>query len=269
MKLLDQLNRKIGRYAIRNLMLYIIVLNVAAFIFLYTAPELGGKLALNPYLIRQGEIWRLITFVAYPPSSSPLFLAFALYLYYMIGNTLENQWGSFKFNVYYLLGVLGIIASAFISNSVIGSAFYLNLSLFLAFARLYPNFTLMIFFVLPVKMKWLAWFNWALFGLQLIQGSAADRAAIIATLLNYFIFFGKDIVTNTKSASTGYYRKKAYQSNMKSVHKEYHHKCTVCGRTELDDKDLEFRYCSKCDGYHEYCMDHLHDHEHIKGDDQV
>lgn len=266
MKLLDKLERKIGRFAIRNLMLYIIVMNVAAFFFIYTAPEMQSKLALWPSLIKQGEIWRLITFVAFPPTFSPIFLAFALYLYYMIGNTLEHQWGSFKFNVYYFLGILGIIASAFISNSVISSAFYLNLSLFLAFARLYPNYTLMIFFVLPVKMKWLAWFNWALFALQLIMGTTAQRAAIIATLINYFIFFGKDIITNTKSASTGYYRKREYQSKMKGLHKDYHHKCTVCGRTELDDKEIEFRYCSKCDGYYEYCMDHLHNHSHIKND---
>lgn len=266
MKFLNKLERKLGRFAIANLMLYIIVLNLATFFMIRVAPQTRYLLSLSPYLIRQGEYWRLISFIAYPPNTSVIFLAFALYLSYLIGMSLENEWGSFRFNIFYLLGIIGTIACAFIANTTIMSAYYLNLSLFLAFARLYPNFELRIFFLIPVKVKWLAWISWGFFALQLFLGPLAVKAAITAALINYFIFFGKDIITNTKSTAVGSYRKQAYKSKFRGLEKDYHHKCTVCGRTELDDKDLEFRYCSKCDGHHEYCMDHLHDHEHIKND---
>lgn len=267
MKLLDKLERKLGRFAIKNLMLYIVVANAVVYFFINYSPVPVStviNLALIPDLIKQGEVWRLITFVFYPPNASLIFIVFVLYFYYMIGSTLEHEWGSFKFNVYYLIGVLGTIIGSFITDIPVFSSFYINLSLFFAFARLYPDFQVLLFFIIPVKMKWLAWFNWAFFAYQIATGNKYTRIAAIMALINFFIFFGKDIITNTKSNTKSYYRKKQYNANMDSCKKDYMHKCTVCGRTELDNKDLEFRYCSKCDGYHEYCMDHLYNHEHIK-----
>ncbi|WP_113675382.1 rhomboid family intramembrane serine protease [Vallitalea guaymasensis] len=265
MKFLNRLERKLGRFAIRNLMLYIVLCNAFVYIFMNFAPmQTTINLALIPQLIKQGEIWRLVTFVFFPPTTSMFFLVFVLYFYYMIGSTLEHEWGSFKFNIYYLLGVIGAIVGAFITDTPVFSSFYINLSLFLAFARLYPDYQILLFFIIPVKMKWLAWFNWAYFAYIILMGNSSARLAAIMALINFFIFFGKEIITGTRNTTTSYYRKKQYNAGLNSNKKAYVHKCTVCGRTELDDKNLEFRYCSKCHGYHEYCMDHLHDHEHIK-----
>ncbi|MCT4542891.1 MAG: rhomboid family intramembrane serine protease [Vallitalea sp.] len=265
MKFLNKLERKFGKYAIKNLMLYIVACNAFVYLFMRISPKQTIlNLALVPSLIKQGEVWRLVTFVFYPPNATLIFIIFALYFSYLIGSTLEHEWGSFKFNIYYLLGVLGTIIGAFITDTKVTSSTFINLSLFFAFARLYPDFTVLLFFILPVKMKWLGYFNWAIFAVTIIFGDGSIRVAAIMALINYFIFFGKDIITRSKTSTSNYYRKKQYNNNFNNVKKDYHHKCTVCGRTELDDKDLEFRYCSKCDGYHEYCMDHLHNHEHIR-----
>lgn len=265
MRLLNKLERKFGRFAIKNLMLYIIIGNIIVYFLLKIQPtETVYKLSLIPYLIKQGEIWRLITFIFFPMADSPLTFAIKIYLYYLIGTTLENEWGSFKFGVYYLIGMVSTIAGAFIADIAIYNTMFLNLSLFLAFARIYPDFELMMFFVLPVKMKYLALINLGYFVLTIIGGNTSYKVAAIAALVNYLIFFGPDIVTGGKYNASNLYRKKQYESNFKNINKKYHHQCTVCKRTELDDKELEFRYCSKCEGYYEYCMDHLHNHEHIR-----
>lgn len=267
MKLLDILEKKFGKFAIRNFMLYIIGTNVFVFLLQMFYPIAYDLFSLNPYRILEGEVWRLLTFIFIPPTSSLLFLFFVLYFYYMIGNTLEREWGSFKFNVYYLIGVIGTIVSAFITGQIMYGSIYLNLSLFLAFARLYPEFRVLIFFIIPVKMKWIAWLNWGFFAFTIIFNGWAVKIAAIVALINYFIFFGKDILTNRKRSANAYYRKKQYQSKMNvkstTTNKESYHKCTVCGKTEQDDETLEFRICSKCDGHYEYCMDHLKNHEHI------
>lgn len=139
----------------------------------------------------RGQIWRLFTFIFVPPASSVLTLALALYFYYFIGSTLERVWGTFRFNVYYLCGLLGCMAAGLITGY--GSNDYLNLSLFLAFAYLFPNHEVLLFFIIPIKMKYLAYLDWALFAISLIFGSWASRAAVIASLINFFLFFGPDI----------------------------------------------------------------------------
>ncbi|MFW6029985.1 MAG: rhomboid family intramembrane serine protease, partial [Halanaerobiales bacterium] len=222
------------------------------------------RLVLNPYLVMQGEVWRLLTYIFIPPTFSPIFLIFVLYFYYMIGMNLENTWGSFKFNVYYLIGIIATTVVTFFTRGT-ATSFYLNLTLFLAFARLYPNFQILLFFIIPVKIKYLAWLNWAFFLFTILTGPMSQRITIIVALSNYFIFFGQDIINDIK-------RKKRVQHNRKRFYKkspvswgdEAIHKCTVCGITEKDDPKMEFRYCSKCNGAYEYCSKHLNDHEHIK-----
>ncbi len=261
MKLLNKLERKFGKIAIPNLMTYIIFGNLIAFILGLYNQKIISQLMLYPEKILNGEIWRIFTFIFIPPDMSPIFIIFALLLYYTIGTSLEHEWGTFKFNIYYLIGCIGIIIASFIFNMPMGNG-YLNLSLFLAFARLFPDFTILIFFVLPVKIKYLAWIDWAVFIFTIIFIPGLRIVAIVS-LINYFIFFGKDIVTNRKHARSSYKRKQKYNTKLKDS-KNYFHKCEVCGRTEKDDENLEFRYCSKCNGEHEYCMDHLFTHEHIK-----
>ena len=257
--------KKLGKYSIRNLMLYITVLNGIVFLLMYADREglFITKLMLVPSLVMQGEIWRLVPFLFIPPNSSPMWIIFTLYFYYMIGSTLEQEWGSFKFNIYYLVGVLGTIGAAFLLGSV-STAMYLNFSLIFAFSYLFPNFQILIFFILPVKMKYfslvyailLVFSFWStpLYGLITVGGS----------ILNFILFFGKDIIVRLATGRKVYYNRRSFEAKIpKNV---TIHKCTVCGKTEKDDKNLEFRYCVDCEGDYEYCMEHLHTHEHVKGD---
>lgn len=195
MKFLYKLERKYGKFAIKKLMLHVTILNAIVYLASYlfdNTLNLVSYMALVPELVMQGQIWRLITYVLVPPLGVILFTAIALYFYYFVGITLENRWGSFKFNAYYFLGIILTAAASMISGqTVIGT--FLNLSLFFAFAMLYPNMQILFFFVIPMKVKYLAYFNAAFYAYRLIAGTSSDRVAIIGSLLNFFIFFGADI----------------------------------------------------------------------------
>lgn len=193
MKFLYKMERKFGKFAIKNLMLHITILNAIVYLASYIFQlDLTAYMALAPDLVMQGQVWRLITYVFVPPNVSIIFTAITLYFYYFIGISLERRWGSFKFNVYYLLGIILTAAASMISGyTIVGT--YLNLSLFFAFAMLYPNMEVLFFFVIPMKIKYLAYLDAAFYAYTLIRGTASDRIAIIGSLLNFFIFFGPDI----------------------------------------------------------------------------
>ncbi len=222
MKWINKLERKYRRYAISNLMTYIIALNAAVYVINLLIPQsnLYAKLALNPAMILRGEIWRLITFLFLPPSSSPIFIVFVLYFYYLVGSNLEYQWGSFRFNIYYLIGVLSTIAASFISYAITGfglvSPEHLNLSLFLAFAHLFPYFEVLLFFFIPIKVKYLAWFNWAFIVFALIFRPLPMKLAAIASVVNYFIFFGSDLITTIKLRIQTYKKRKRFREAFKN-----------------------------------------------------
>lgn len=265
MKFLDRMERKFGKFAIKNLMTYIISANAIFYVLIYVLgnTKLLNLMILIPERVMNGEIWRLITFVFIPPSTSILWIVFTLYFYYLVGSELESHWGSFKFNIYYLCGIIGTIIGTFIGGSIGMGATFINLSLFLAFAKLYPDFELLIFFVLPVPMKILAWIDWFYIIYNIVVSpSNAMRIAAIFAVLNYLLFFGKDIIKNLKPKKN--VTKKRDFKVIRNTEKPYVHKCTVCGITENDDPDMEFRYCSKCSGAREYCMKHIRDHEHIQ-----
>lgn len=262
MKLLYRLERKFGKFAIKNLMNYIIFANALVYVLDYLMPGFSYNLLFDLPSILHGQIWRIFTFVFIPPDASLFFIILALYVSYLIGNSLEHEWGTFKFNLYYLLGVLGIIIGSSVTNYSM-SNYYLNLSLFFAFAKLFPLEEFLIFFIFPVKVKYLGWISWIFFILTLIFAPLLLKITAILAIINYFIFFGKDIVMGRKHASSNYSRKKTFRANAR-VDKEHLHRCEICGRTDQDDADLEFRYCSKCEGQHEYCMEHLFGHTHIK-----
>lgn len=259
----DKLEKKFGRFAIKNLMYYIVGLN--ALVFMLTLVDTTGvfvnKLELIPSLVLKGEVWRIVSYVFIPPSSSAIFMVFVLYLYFLIGTSLESEWGSFRFNLYYILGMLGTTISAFITSSPTTST-YINLSLFLAFARIYPDYELLMFFILPIKIKYLALLDWLFIIYSIVFYPLPLKLAAVASVVNFLVFFGKDILLNSKNRTSSYYRKQKFISSMPDKNHTIH-KCTVCGMTELDDPNMEFRYCSKCSGRHEYCMKHLKDHEHI------
>jgi Uncharacterized membrane protein (homolog of Drosophila rhomboid) len=259
----DKLERRFRNFGIKGLMTYIIALNVVVFI-LYKMDQTGmflGKLELVPGLVLQGEIWRLVTYIFIPPTFSPIWLLFVLYFYYLIGNSLEHEWGTFKFNLYYFIGMLGTTAFTFITGGT-GTPFYLNLSLFLAFAYIFPNYQILIFFILPVKVKYLAWLDAAFIIFSILTASLTGKIAAAVAILNFLLFFGKDMILRLKSGGKSYYRRKSYDAKISRSYTI--HKCEVCGRTEKDDKGLEFRYCVDCEGDHEYCMEHLGAHVHVK-----
>lgn len=198
MKWLNKLERKFGRYAIPNLMYYIIGITMAVYVVQYILNiPLYSYLAFVPGLIMKGQVWRIIAFIFIPPASSIVTIAFVMYFYYMMGMTLENEWGTFKFNVYYLFGMIGTIIAAFLAGD--GTSVYLNLSLFLAFAYIFPDVEILLFFILPVKVKWIAYLDWAYFILSLIFGTMSTRIAAIASLINFFIFFGDDFINYIKN----------------------------------------------------------------------
>lgn len=264
MNLLDKLERKLGRnFGIKGLMTYIIGLNAVVFFLLYldSTDRFYQMLVLIPSQVLKGEVWRLVTYAFIPPTTSLLWFAFVLYFYYMIGSTLENEWGTFKFNAYYLIGMLGTTVAAFLTGGG-GTSVYLNMSLFLAFAYMFPNYQILLFFIIPVKIKYLAWLDAAFLAYSIYAQALPGKVAVIVSVINFIIFFGKDIFIHIKSGRKAYYNHRKYKSNIPKV--IFIHRCEVCGRTDRDSKDLEFRYCVDCEGDHEYCMEHLEAHKHIK-----
>lgn len=265
MNWLNKLERKIGKFYIRNLMLIIIFGNILVYGFTLLSGnlELINKIYLDPNRVMQGEIWRLITFIFVPETGSVISFIFAIYFNYLAGTGLEEEWGEFKFNIYYFTGMVATVILSMLTGKIATGA-YINLSLFLAFAMIYPNFQVLLFFIIPVKVKYLAIFNWILIGLQFLGYlSLFNIGGMLLTLvpvLNFFIFFGKDIITGTKSNATNFKRQQKFKSQIKEI--EIFHRCEVCGITEKDDSNMEFRYCSKCTGKKCYCINHIREHEH-------
>ncbi len=209
MKWLSSLERKFGKIAIPNLMLLIVIGQFSVFAANILIPQLhlSSWISLNRSLILQGQIWRVVTFLFYPPSSSPLWIVFSLYFYYMIGNALEQQWGSFRFNVYYFVGAISAIASAMLTGYA--TNVYLNFSLFFAFAMMFPNFQVMLFFILPIKIKYLAWVDAIFFLFSFLVGSWSVKVSVLLSLVNFFIFFGGDFLRTLKNKNR--YRKNQQQ----------------------------------------------------------
>ena len=193
MNWLDKLERKFGRFAIPGLMRIIVIGMTLVFCcnLLFPQVNLLSYLYFSPTLIAQGQVWRVFTFLFLPPETSLIFILFSLYFYYFIGNSLENQWGSFRFNVYYLVGIIGTIIAGFIAGGATNS--YLNLSLFFAFAAIFPDMQVLLFFLIPIKVKWLALVDAVLFAFQLLFGTWSTRAVIIASLINFLLFFGPGV----------------------------------------------------------------------------
>ena len=212
MKWIQKLERKFGRYSIQDLMLYIVILNAVVFVTTFLVPQsnLYGKFALIPSRVLHGEIWRLVTFLFLPSTSSPIQILFTLYLYYIVGSNLEHQWGSFRFNLYYLIGVLSTIATAFICDSLVTSE-HLNLSLFLAFAYLFPNFEVLLFFILPIKVRYIGWAYWAFLAFSILYYPLPWKLSAAASIVNYLVFFGPDLIRSLKLRRITYKNRKRFR----------------------------------------------------------
>lgn len=338
--MIEKLEKKFGKYAIPNLMNYIIAGYIIGYLLefgsRYTNVNLVNMVTLEPYYIIHGlQLWRLVSWVLLPSPTNIVFAIIMLIFYWQIGRTLEQAMGSFRFNLYIFGGMIFTVIGAFVYYGIytavhgvgvygLGYYFtmdYINLGLFLAFSLLFPDEIVLFWFVIPLKMKWLSIFYGVMVVIEFVIADWGGRTAIISSLLNFLIFF---LVTrNSKRVSPGERRRqKAFREqydagknanqrysnggfgqggagwgsagnggnpfgqggagwgasgnggnpfagaqNMRNTRspfsKPHVHKCEICGRTEITNPELEFRYCSKCKGNHEYCNDHLFTHKHI------
>ncbi len=272
----DRFCAKHRNFGVQNLMLYIVVGNLLVWVFtmMDKSYTLLNMLYFNAEAIfTQGQIWRLFTF-ALIPQGTDIFMFIALYFYYMIGSTLERYWGTGKFTIYYISGIVFNILYGTIfwllGYNVFVSAFYLNMSMFFTFAMLYPDMTVLLMFVIPIKIKWLAILDVALFAWAVVTGTFPTNLLPIVAILNFLIFCWDDIMHLAKrngyarSKSTINFKKEAARVNREQRNKPYTRKCEVCGKTDTDNPNLEFRYCSRCSGYHCYCEEHINNHAHHK-----
>jgi len=266
--MLDQLDRRFGRFALTHVTLYLIIGQV----FVCLSALLGlldlRQFLLVPALVTNGEPWRLVTFLFYPPpvNFSSMFslalLPFAWWVFYLMGNALEHYWGAFRYNLFLLLGVVLTIGAAFLTPlSPVTNAFIAG-SVFLAFAWLNPDFELALFLILPIKVKWLALVTWLFYGYGLITGAPSTRWQILASVGNFLIFFGREILDTMR------YRRRTMALQAKRVAEkkdgpEPRHRCYICGKTDLTNPEMDFRYCSKCAGDQCYCPEHIFNHEHV------
>ena len=272
------------RFGISNLMRVIVAGNVAVYVLMLLTQSNDVNalnfLTFNLHALLRGEVWRLVTFVFVPAYSSPFSLLISLYFYYWIGSTLERQWGTAKFNLYYISGALLTVLGVVLASLITGNPYltaagtgYVNLSMFFAFAFLFPDTTVLLFFILPVKMKWLAYLDGALFAFDIIKAIGAHNWAgvvlPIVALLNFAVFiwpevhYLKERAKYQNSRKTVQFRQAQQQQAKQAQQQGYRHKCAVCGRTDTDYPDLQFRYCSKCVGYHCFCQDHIFNHVHF------
>ena len=287
------LRRKLEKYAIPNLTLYLIICSGIGYLMQYLVPAGYQYLMLDPFLVLKGQVWRLVTWILIPPDSSNIFFVLiTLYLYYSLGGLLERIWGTYKYNVYLFSGLLFTILGAFVlcGYSVLmgaqptmytglyllnnGSAvyfgqfstYYINMSIFLACAASIPDVQVLLMFLFPIKVKWLGIVYGIILLVNCIQGGIATWIVVIFSLLNFLVFFLRS--KGKMHLSVGQIRRQQeFHQKMRSAGQTKgitRHKCAVCGRTELDGDDLEFRFCSKCNGNYEYCQYHLFTHEHVK-----
>ncbi len=257
MKLLDKLERRLSWLGIPNLVLVLIVGQIAAWGLSLSDPKIINVMVFSLPHILAGEVWRIVSFLLIPPRVGLIFLIFAWYIFYLMGSALETQWGETKFTLYVLVGILSTVAASFLSILFFGVNMptdntFLSLSVLLAFAFLFPNFELNLFLVLPVKVKWLGWLSGAGIAWSFITGSAPVKLYALASVFNFFLFFGSDIIEIFKSRE----RRKKHQAKMAKIDAELKsepfHVCTVCGATDVSHPDRDFRYrkdgaiCSVC-----------------------
>ncbi len=297
---MSKFERKFGKYAIQNLSLVLIICYAIGYVIQTINIGWLDYLTLNPYLILKGQVWRLISWILIPPQGrNLLFVLIMMMFYYSIGTTLERTWGTYRYNVYLFSGMLFTIlgsflcmgisylfygkmitligeASFFQTASVFFSTYYINMSIFLAFAATFPEAQVLLMFIIPIKVKWLGIVYGAMLTLDLIQGTGLTksagaafgfvdlfyRIALLASLMNFIVFF----ITSRKKVHISpkqMKRRQEFKSQVRKAPEVTKHKCAICGRTDESNPELEFRFCSKCDGNYEYCQDHLFTHQHV------
>lgn len=276
--------KKFGKYAVKNISLVLILCYAAGYFIQLINKWFLSYLTLDPYAILHGQIWRLFTWIIVPPSSPDIFTIIMLLFYYNIGTTLENTWGTWRYNVYLLSGMIFTIIGSFVwlvilcvmgggmgeqaaywsaGSSVLFSTYYINMSIFLAFAATFPDVRVLLMFVIPVKVKWMGILYGLLLVYDFLMSGLVLKIAIASSLLNFVIFFvtSRSHIHMTPKQLK---RRVEFKQDVRRNSRITKHKCAVCGQTEDDDPTLEFRFCSKCNGNYEYCQQHLFTHTHVK-----
>ena len=288
MKAIDRFCYKHPKLGIPDLMKYIVLANAAVFVLdLFTNSFFSNLLFFHYNSIMHGQVWRLLTFILVPSiggagsvgfglMTNVFFFAMTSFFYYSIGTTLERYMGSTKFTVFYALGVLLNMLLGLLTHASV-NMYYINMSMFFSFATLYPDMRVLLYGIIPLKVKWLALIDVALFAVDVL--GALLRLDFIGALLpiialaNFLVFFWNDMarafgfqrqkVRHQHSHQTIQFKAAAKQQRQKEAQQGYRHKCAVCGRTDTAYPDLQFRYCSRCAGYHCFCEDHIFNHEHF------
>ncbi|MDE6389066.1 MAG: rhomboid family intramembrane serine protease [Lachnospiraceae bacterium] len=270
--------RKFGKYAVKNLSFVLILCYAVGYLLQLIDPSWGllSYLMLDPYAILHGQVWRLVTWVMVPPpSGNLLFTLIMLYFYCSIGTTLERTWGTYRYNVYLFQGMLFTVLGSFLllgyqylfhSGSIAVfyfSTYYINMSIFLAFAATFPDVQVLLMFIIPIKVKWLGIIYAVMVLFDFFQKGVDGKFVIAASLLNFVVFFltSRNMMhLNPKQI----HRRQEFKRDVRRNTGITKHKCAICGRTEVDSPNLQFRFCSKCDGNYEYCEEHLYTHTHVK-----
>jgi hypothetical protein len=260
MRLINRIERKFGDFAIPNVTLYLIVLQGLSLFMSQTREDFAQKLVLSHEGLLAGEWWRLLTLLFIPPAIYPPFVIFYLFMYYLIGTTLEARWGTFRYNLFILIGYIATVLVVLIPGAVV-SNFYLMESIFLAFAWLYPDFEFfLLLFILPVKVKWLALIGWVYYAFAFLAGTWTTRAEVAAGAVNFLLFFHSDLIawirTSNRKFKSGMVQARAADA------KPPMHVCAQCGVTDQTNRKMEFRYCPLCTGTPAYCIEHIHNHQH-------
>ena len=285
---INKMERKFGRFAIPNLTMYIIGLYVIGYVLELVSIRYNmiPLLTLNPILIFKGQIWRLVSWVLIPPTAPDILTIITLIFYYFVGNNMERTMGTFRYNVFVFGGMILMIIGAFLAYGTflladpenaaqivtdyasVFSTYYLQQMVFLAFAICYPEVQVLLMFIIPIKVKWLGIAYGVIMIYSCLQGLIVGNFcvffAIGSQLLNLFFFYlqtGRLSRFKPKDVK----RRHDFNRNVKMAPRGVtRHKCAVCGRTEETNPELEFRFCSKCNGNYEYCQDHLFTHQHIQ-----
>lgn len=269
--------RKFSKYAIPNISLYLLICYAFGYLIQLINPSFLYYLTLEPGYILKGQVWRLVTWILIPPSGSNLFFTLImLYFYYSIGRSLEAVWGTYRYNLYLFEGMLFTILGSVILYAlcpliglpaigwgVLFSTYYVNMSIFLAYAATFPEMQVLIMFILPVRVKYLGIIYGILLLVECIQGGIILWVVIGASLMNFVVFYltsRKRVHMPPKQVK----QRTQFKSQVRRSQSITKHKCAICGRTEETNPELEFRFCSKCNGNYEYCQDHLFTHEHIR-----
>ncbi len=296
MRPMSKFEKKFGKYAIPNLTTILIACYAVGYLLQYMFPTVLNYLTLNPYLICHGQVWRLVTWIVVPPSSSNIFTTLImLYFYWSLGSTLEKVWGTYRYNVYIFLGMFLTVVGSFLAmgisylmydemwvimsqaGALCFSTNYINMSIFLAFAVTFPDMQVLLMFIIPIKVKWMGVVYGIMIVWEFISGayvslgnsvvldvSMFSRVAILFSLLNFIIFFftSRRIIVSPKQMKRRHeFKREVNRAQASAVTR---HKCAICGRTDETDPELEFRFCSKCNGNYEYCQEHLFTHKHVE-----